>query len=83
MNFEKTSRELQMQHLTIQHHNSSLLPGRTVTRDGAQHHTLNELNGHFRGMVRRLRKLYLFVCMCIYTYKTRKSDTKVWTLGMT
>ena len=31
---------------------------------GVQRHGLNELFGHLRGMVHRLRELYL--CMCIY-----------------
>jgi len=31
--------------------------------DGAQSHGLNELNGHFRVMIHKLRELYLLVCI--------------------
>jgi len=53
------SRELWMQQVTAHHYTSPLLPWKTITTDGAQSHGLNELNGHFRVMIHRLRERYL------------------------
>jgi len=53
------SRELWMQQVTAHHHTSPLLPWKTITTDGAQSHGLNELNGHFRVVIYRLREWYL------------------------
>jgi len=50
------TRELRMQRVTAHHHTSPLLPQKTITTDGAPSHGLNELNGHFRVMIHRLRE---------------------------
>jgi len=50
------SHELWMQQVTAHHHTSPLLPRKTITTDGARSHGLNELNGHFRVMIHRLRE---------------------------
>jgi len=52
-----TSLKLQTQHATAHHYPMPHLPWKTVATSGAQHHILNELNRHFRGMVCKLRKL--------------------------
>jgi len=51
--------ELRMQQVTAHHHTSPLLPRKTIETDGARSHGLNELNGHFRVMIHRLREWYL------------------------
>jgi len=48
-----------MQQVTAHHHTSPLLPRKTIMTDGARSHELNELNGHFRVMIHRLREGYL------------------------
>jgi len=48
--------ELQMQQVTAHHHTSPLLPWKTITTDGAPSHGLNEVNGHFRVMIHKLRE---------------------------
>jgi len=50
------SRELRVQQVTAHHHTSPLLPRKTITTDGASSPGLNELNGHFRVMIHRLRE---------------------------